>query len=160
MRVQEIMNPTVLSVAPDLDAEAAWQKMKAARVRHLTVMERGLLVGILSERDIGGTRGASVRKNRMVVELMTPHAVVARPATTVKEAANLMRGHVIGCLPVLDGGKVVGMVTTTDLLELLGRGAERPTAVSRRWTLKDRGPRDRKAARVEAQTRSRRQSTK
>jgi hypothetical protein len=44
-------------------------------------------------------------------------------------------------LPVLEDGKPVGIVTTTDLLELLGRGSERPIEHSTRWTLRDRGPR-------------------
>jgi acetoin utilization protein AcuB len=141
MRVQEIMSTPVFSVSPELDAEGAWQKMKAGRVHHLAVLEGQRLVGVLSERDLGGERGQTLRKNRVVVELMTPHAVVARPTTTVKEAANFMRGHSIGCLPVLEGGKLVGMVTTTDVLELIGRGAERPAPKGQRWTLKDRGPR-------------------
>jgi hypothetical protein len=49
----------------------------------------------------------------------------------------------MGCLPVLEGGKVVGIVTTTDLLELIGSGGERPVGKTRRWILKDRGPRRR-----------------
>ncbi len=99
MRLQEIMTLSVRNVTPQLAAEDAWQLMRAARVRHLAVMEAGHLVGILSERDLGSARGGAVRKNRTVVELMTPHTVTATPQTTVKEAANLLRGHVIGCLP-------------------------------------------------------------
>jgi CBS domain-containing protein len=59
----------------------------------------------------------------------------------VREAANLMRGRSIGCLPVLDGRKLVGIVTVTDLLELLGRGAERPMARGRRAVMAGRGHR-------------------
>jgi hypothetical protein len=46
----------------------------------------------------------------------------------------------MGCLPILEEGKIVGIVTTTDLLELIGRGSERPVPKTRRWVLKDRGP--------------------
>ena len=47
----------------------------------------------------------------------------------------------IGCLPVLDGDKPVGIVTTTDLLDFIGRGSERPIERSTRWTLRARGAR-------------------
>jgi acetoin utilization protein AcuB len=60
---------------------------------------------------------------------------------TVRQAANLLRGRTIGCLPVVEDGAILGIVTTIDLLELIGRGAERPVPKTRRWVLKDRGPR-------------------
>ena len=151
MRLEEIMNMAVGSVPPQLRAEDAWSRMRAEHVRHLAVMEAGRLVGILSERDLGATRGAAVRKNRVVRELMTPRVVTATPRTTVKEAANLLRGHVIGCLPIIEGKNVVGIVTTTDLLDLIGRGAMRPVTTSQRWLLKARGPRKRGAIEVAAQ---------
>jgi acetoin utilization protein AcuB len=72
---------------------------------------------------------------------MTSPVVTARPETTLRQAANLLRGRTIGCLPVLEEGRLLGIVTTTDLLELIGRGAERPVAKSRRFILKGRGPR-------------------
>jgi hypothetical protein len=52
-----------------------------------------------------------------------------------------MRGHIIGCLPVIERGKVAGIGTLTDLLDLLGRGVQKPVAMGKRWTLKHRGPR-------------------
>ena len=74
---------------------------------------------------------------------MSRDVVTVEPTTTVRQAANLMRGRYLGCLPVVDGGKLVGMVTTSDLLELLGRGAIAPSPRAERWTLKGRGPRKR-----------------
>jgi acetoin utilization protein AcuB len=145
MRLQDIMTREVESVAPSLSAEDAWEIMAREDIRHLVVMEERQLVGILTERDLGGRKGAAARKNRLVVELMTPHAITARARTTVREAANLLRGHVIGCLPVVERGKVLGIVTTTDLLEILGRGGE-PRRQTRERVLADRGPaRDRVA---------------
>jgi acetoin utilization protein AcuB len=145
MRLQEIMSREVETIAPDLPAEVAWEVMARAGIRHLVVMEDGQLVGILSERDLGGQKGTSARRNRLVVELMTPHAVTAGPRATVREAANLLRGHVIGCLPIIDDGQVVGIVTTTDLLLLLGQGGEPRRQVDKR-VLPGRGPEREQAA--------------
>jgi acetoin utilization protein AcuB len=150
MRVEEIMTKAVRVVAPRLDAEAAWQRMREARIRHLVVKDGDRVLGILSERDLGGARGRAARKGRTAGELMTPEVIVAAPTTTLRQAANLLRGHVIGCLPVVDGNRLVGIVTTTDLLDLIGRGAERPVASSVRWTLRARGPKKRAAARIRA----------
>jgi acetoin utilization protein AcuB len=72
---------------------------------------------------------------------MTKKVVVAAPQTSVREAANLMRGRRVNCLPVVDGRKLQGIVTAIDLLDLIGRGADRPVATSERYVLKNRGPR-------------------
>jgi CBS domain-containing protein len=62
-----------------------------------------------------------------VADLMATDVVSATPATTLPQAANLMRGHTIGCLLVVEDEELVGLVTTTDVLDQLGRGATRPT---------------------------------
>jgi len=76
-----------------------------------------------------------------VNEIMSaPVVTTARPDTTVREAANLMRGHAVSCLPVLDGERrLKGIVTVIDLLELLGRGSARPMEAAPRAVLKNRG---------------------
>ena len=71
---------------------------------------------------------------------MTTHVVTVEPTTTVRKAANLMRGRSIRCVVVTERGRVVGIVTVTDLLELLGRGSDRPVTTATRWTLKHRTP--------------------
>ncbi|HKQ60406.1 MAG TPA: CBS domain-containing protein [Candidatus Polarisedimenticolaceae bacterium] len=146
MRLQEIMSRDVETVRPDEPAARAYEIMRFRRIRHLVVVERSNVVGIVSDRDLGGPRGASLRKDRRVHELMTPQVVSAKLRTTVKQAANLLRGRNLGCLPILEDGKLRGIVTTSDLLELLGRGLERPVVRARRWTLRHRGVRPRSAA--------------
>jgi acetoin utilization protein AcuB len=141
MRVQDIMTKNVWSIAPDVDAETAWEQMRKARIHHLVVSDGRHIIGILSTHDLGGARGRSVREGKTVGDLMTSHAIVASPEMTLRKAANLMRGQIIGCLPVVDGKQLVGIVTTTDLLDLIGRGAENPTADSTRWVMRGRGPR-------------------
>jgi CBS domain-containing protein len=58
----------------------------------------------------------------------------------LKRAANLMRGRNVGCLVVVERGKPTGIVTTSDVLELLGRGAMRPVPTARRPDLSYRAP--------------------
>jgi acetoin utilization protein AcuB len=132
MRVAEIMNRHVIVTGPSEEADRAWSLMRTRRLRHLVVMEGKRVVGVLSDRDLGGRSGVAVRKGRTVAELMTRQVVVAEPSTTIRQAANLMRGRTIGCLPVLDDGRVVGIVTTTDILDQLGRGSTRPTVRAER----------------------------
>lgn len=140
MRIREVMSEEVQTVAPTVSADQAFEQMRVKNVHHLVVMNSGQLVGLLSERDAGGRRGTAVRQRRTVAELMTPRVVTIRPDATIRQAANLMRGRSIGSLVVVDGRRVAGIVTVSDLLELLGRGAERPVAATRRWTLKHRTP--------------------
>jgi acetoin utilization protein AcuB len=98
---------------------------------------------VLSQRDLGAAAQGDFREKHVVSDLMNSHVVTVGPLTSVKQAANLMRGRSIGCLPVVEEGprnRLVGIVTVFDLLELLGRGIDRP-APGKRVNLKTRGPR-------------------
>lgn len=147
MRVQDVMTEGVQTMTADDPAEGAWELMRRRRFHHIVVTSgSGAVVGILSDRDAGGPRGSVLRRGRTVEELMTRHVVTVDPSTTVKRAANLMRGRSIGCLVVANRGRVVGIVTVADLLELLGRGSNRPITATKRWTLKHRTPHRKRVA--------------
>jgi acetoin utilization protein AcuB len=141
------METSVESVHAGESADAAWELMRLHGIHHLVVTRGADVVGVISDGDLGGRSGRALRVNRSVDDLMTDNVVVAKPETTLRQAANLMRGRSIGCLPVLDGDRVVGIVTVTDLLEALGRGVERPVERGRRWTLAGRARRPKRAAR-------------
>jgi acetoin utilization protein AcuB len=140
MRIQDVMRKDVKTIAPTAAAEDAWNAMEAHRIHHLVVTTAARIVGVLSDRDAGGRRGAAVRTNRTVAELMTAPVVTVDPTTTVRRAANLMRGHRIGCLVVAKRGRPLGIVTLSDLLELVGRGLDRGAASSQRRPLQHRVP--------------------
>lgn len=140
VRIQDVMTKAVETVMPAMEAEEAWSLMRAKRIHHLVVTEGRRIVGVVSDRDMGGRRGASLRAHHTVKDLMTDRVVTVPPPTPVRKAANLMRGRSIGCLVVAETGRVVGIITVADLLELIGRGAERPVAATTRWTLKHRAP--------------------
>ena len=126
MRIFEVMTEGVRTVPATMPAGDAWGLMRRNRIHHLVVTDSSGVVGVLSDRDAGGPRGGGVRAGHMVAELMTPHAVTIDWEETVRKAANLMQGRTIGCLPVTKQGRLVGIVTVSDLMQLLGRGVDRP----------------------------------
>lgn len=130
MRVQDVMTHGVEIVAPTLRAAEAAARMRMKDIRHLVVKDGREIVGILSDRDVRG-RTAAALAQATVADVMTRSGVSIGPQDTVRAAANLMRGRSIGCLPVVDRGKLVGIVTTTDLLELVGGGIGRPAPPQR-----------------------------
>jgi CBS domain-containing protein/ribosome-associated translation inhibitor RaiA len=136
MRIREIMSANVVTIDSRAAAENAWSRMQADRIRHLVVTEDSNLIGIISQRDLGGRSGAQTRRGRMVRDLMTLPVVSVGPQTTLRAAANLMRGHLIGSLAVLEGDRLVGIVTATDVLDELGRGSARPTRRPEHRTLR------------------------
>jgi predicted transcriptional regulator len=140
MHVQDVMTGAVKTIAPTSAAEEAWELMRRHQFHHVVVTRGAQVIGILSDRDAGGRRGAAIRRGRTVEELMTTPVITVEPTTTVRRAANVMRGRSIGCVVVTDRRRVVGIVTVADLLELLGRGTDRPVPTTKRWTLRHRMP--------------------
>ena len=140
MRVRDVMTEDVKTIAPTAAAEDAWNTMRFNRIHHLVVTKGRRVVGVLSERDAGGRRGASVRATSVVADLMTAPAVTVERTMTVREAANVMRGRSIGCLVVVESGHAIGIVTVSDLLELIGRGLDRGVVSTTRRTLNHRLP--------------------
>jgi acetoin utilization protein AcuB len=138
IRLADVMSTEVATISADATAQAAWDLMRSNRIRHLVVLapRSREIVGVVSERDLGGRLAEERRPGVPVEEVMSPQLVTAKPTTGIREAANLLRGYVVGCLPVVEEGKLVGIVTISDLLDLLGRGAERPLARAGRPTLR------------------------
>lgn len=121
MTVAQLMTKDVVAVSPRLDAEDAWQQMRASGVHHLVVMDHDKLVGVISDRDLGGLRGVSTRWGCQVKDLMTRQLVTATPRTSIETAADRLRKNHISCLPVFSGHRLVGIVTSTDLLSAVAR---------------------------------------
>jgi CBS domain-containing protein len=105
--------------------------MEHERIRHLVVLEEGQLVGVLSIRDLGGRKEESFREGKTVRDLMTPEVMTATPDTTLDQAFQIMQEEPIGSLPVMEDGELVGIITATDVLDELGRGATRTRTTAR-----------------------------
>jgi CBS domain-containing protein len=132
MRVFELMTTDVQTVPPTMPVAEAQELMRRHGIHHLVVTEHSLVTGILSARDTIVPLGDGSPNGRLVSDVMTKHVVSVAPRDPVRKAANVLRGRTIGCVPVIQRGKLVGILTLSDLLEMIGRGADRPRAKERR----------------------------
>ncbi len=133
LTVGQVMSRNVETLDPADDVDLADMLMRLDRLHHLPVVEDGQLVGIVSQRDVARhqvspSSGLSVEAQRRanlrvkVRDMMIGSVTTVEPTTSVLEAAELMRERYLGCLPVVDEGELVGIVTGTDMLGLLVRG--------------------------------------
>jgi acetoin utilization protein AcuB len=131
LRVRDLMRAPVRTLGRNDRLSIADDLMTAERIRHLPVLdEDGALCGIVSQRDL--FRGALARAigygelaqkkllgTLAVKEVMTTEVVTVGPDVGVAQAAATMLRRGIGCLPVVEGGRLAGIVTETDLLRLV-----------------------------------------
>jgi CBS domain-containing protein len=123
MKLREVMGPSVPVASPDESATAAWERMQATRVDNLVVTRDDAILGTLSWHALSGPSGGARRRmGRRVGELMTRDVITAGPGMSVARAAASMRRNRVDCLPIVDRHKLVGLVTTADLLGVLARG--------------------------------------
>ena len=120
------MTREVIVVQPELTLVDAWSIMKRERVRHLPVVRAGKLLGILSDRDVllratARDEGEPTLPADLIVGLaMTPAPFVCGVSTSVDEIVRVMVEKKIDSMPVVsDDDRLVGLVTTTDLILLL-----------------------------------------
>jgi CBS domain-containing protein len=145
MRARDVMTKKVQTVAPNTPAAEAARLMRGQRIHHLLVKDGASRAGIVSDRDLGGRLSGTAAGERTVASLMTPKVITVDANATVRQIANVMRGRSIGCVVVTERDHTVGLITISDLLELIGRGSERPIESTRRRTIHHRVPHRRRA---------------
>ncbi len=116
-RVATVMRPSPLTITPWETLSAAQALMQRERLHQLPVVEKGALIGILTERDLHAHSGYLERTK--VDAAMTCPAITVAPQETAADAARLLIEREINALPVVEEGRLVGIVTRTDLLFLL-----------------------------------------
>jgi acetoin utilization protein AcuB len=131
MLVGERMTRPVITVRPDLPIQEALSLMRKEHIRRLPVVnDKGKLIGIVSERQLlhaspSTATALSVFEltyllSKVTIErVMTPDPLTVTEDTPVEEAARIMADKKIGGLPVMRGGELVGIITETDLFEIL-----------------------------------------
>ena len=130
MLVRDVMHADVVSVPPGAPLSEAFGLMRRRGIRHLAVLEAGALVGIVSDRDLkralppgaSASAGPAADMAALPVErVMTRPVITTGPAISVEDAGRLMVDRKISALPVTEGGRLVGMLTETDVVALLVR---------------------------------------
>jgi CBS domain-containing protein len=130
MYVNDLMSRDVVTIGRNDNLLMVDDLMVERHLRHLPVVEDHDVVGVVSQRDLfkpsmSSTMGYGQKGHRAflrtvwVKEIMTDPVITVSPDTAVSEAADLMLTKGIGCLPVIEGDALVGIVTKTDLLRHL-----------------------------------------
>ncbi len=124
--VRDSMTREIVTVGLKTTAAEALKLCRERGVRHLPVMEDDELVGMVSDRDLrsatpafGDLARAAALQKIIVSDVMTSDVVTIRSDDPIEMAANLMRERSIGGLPVVNGSRLVGIVTSSDVMQAL-----------------------------------------
>jgi CBS domain-containing protein len=127
MKVKDIMTKEVATLGSEEELSLANDIMRLGRIRHLPVVSGEGVVGIISERDLfrsslaqalgyGNKDTREVMKTLRIKDVMVKQVVTVSPEMELKDAVALMVDRKIGCLPVVQDKKLLGIVTETDIL--------------------------------------------
>lgn len=130
MRVRDLMTAKPITVDPETPMLEARKRMLEERIRHLVVIDDARVVGIVTDRDVrlnlpSPATSLSVWEiNYLLMGItvggvMTTSVIVVDPDRPIAEAARIMMDHKIGALPVVEDGRLVGIVTETDFVRAM-----------------------------------------
>jgi acetoin utilization protein AcuB len=134
MLVRDIMTTEVITVDPGETLKQVCLTMHERNIRHLPVVEGRRVIGVITDRDVHGATSSlcdePTTPQGHVRDAMSSPPKTADPLDAVEDAARTMRSLKIGCLPVLEGDALVGIITGIDLLDALLRltGVDKPSA--------------------------------
>lgn len=125
--IKDLMTKDVSTLGRNDTLDLADDMLTLQRIRHIPVLDEGRVVGVVSQRDLfrsalaaalgyGEHAQKKVLRTIKVKEVMSEPAITVSPEATAKDATRLMLEHKIGCLPVVEGHRLVGIVTETDIL--------------------------------------------
>lgn len=124
MIVEEIMNTAVPTLTPSDTIKDAIQLLREKKIRHLPVVNKEReVVGVVTDRDLKEATPSSLQEitdsailDSPISEIMTRNPITGHPLDFVEETASIFYDNRIGCLPIVSQGKLVGMITESDLL--------------------------------------------
>lgn len=130
MKISEIMTKAAVTDSAEDTLAEACDKMRHSQTSSILIMDGDRLVGIVTERDVVKTiaRGLDPKETRLK-DIMTTDIVTIGPMTRLKEAANIMATKWIRHLPIVEGSKVVGMISQRDLTGVLAEALHEPEAL-------------------------------
>jgi acetoin utilization protein AcuB len=121
LRARDVMTPNPHTIGAEQPLSMATDRMREHHVRHLPVLHGGELLGVLSERDVGlvsAIPDIAVESLR-VEDAMTVEPYAVSPDTPLVDVARSMHRHRYGSAMVQEAGRVVGIITTVDVLDAL-----------------------------------------
>ncbi len=121
MRVGDIMDTNVAAADARTPAATAWTQMQDQDIRTFVVSDRSGIIGLVTREQLGGAGGDLNRCGRVLGDFVRRGRVVTTPESPVGSAARLFGPHVDGCVPVLDRGRLVGVLTVSHLLQIIAR---------------------------------------
>ena len=133
LRVSDIMTRDLITLNRNEALTTADDVMRLGRIRHILVVhDDGELAGVLSQRDLflggllralgfGSHAKTQALSTMLVKDAMAADPITTTPSTKLTDAAAIMLKNKIGCLPVLDKGKLVGIVTESDFVAHVAR---------------------------------------
>lgn len=132
MHVRDLMQREVVTLEATDRLDLADDIMRLGRIRHLPIVSEGAVVGILSQRDLFRAAVSSLLQLERraeqewlagipVAAVMTPAVVVVGPELSIRTAVDLMLERKIGCLPVVQRGQLIGLLSETDCLRYLAQ---------------------------------------
>lgn len=132
MNAKDLMQSHVTTIREDATIEQLCDVLQSAHVNGVPVVnEGGELVGIVSEEDVlfgamGGAPAGPGGSGATVAEIMTSPAVCATPETDIVELCRMMWGMRIHHVPIVDGGRLLGIVSSLDLVRAVAEGTLTP----------------------------------
>lgn len=131
--VQDWMTRDPITITGDTTLPHAHRLMQDHNIRRLPVVDEGVLVGIITLGDVREAEPSDATSLSIfelnyllaklpVSDIMTPDPITVTPITTIARAAQLMLEHKVGGLPVVDRGKLVGIITESDIFRMLVKG--------------------------------------
>lgn len=128
MLVSDVMKTKIVTITPEESIRQAMMLLLKHRFRHLPVInDEGKLVGIISDRDLRTALPAKIHMDDEDVEvlntpvhtIMTTDVVSCHPRDFIDDVAMIFSQKKISCLPVIQGGELIGIITETDILHTL-----------------------------------------
>jgi acetoin utilization protein AcuB len=116
MLVSQIMSTRIVTISPNRQVGQALKLMQKNQIRHLPVMEKDRMVGWITSRDLREILLASMLEEIKVGDVMVQAPLSVTPDTEVEEAARLIHEHKIGGMPVMEGDRLMGVITMHDLI--------------------------------------------
>jgi len=116
LRAIDVMQRRVETLSAQMNLEEAVQAFSHSQHRNFPVVEKGKLVGIITQKDLADIAKERLGGEKTVRELMTPEPVTVNPTDTLAHVLHLLNRYNLSCLPVTEGRKLVGIITRSDII--------------------------------------------